>query len=191
MKRYLTYARQAIDRARTTASVQRRFPRAHIDSTVTFRGDTRNLDLADGVVIRGSSVLHLGGMPWCDNQGEITIGADGEISSGCILWGAGPGGLRIGERFDCGPNVCIFASSTDYRRGVGHHIFGPVVIEDDVIVYAGVVIRPGVSIGRGAVLAAGAIITSDVPPHTLVGGVPAAVLRREVREPPLGQGGQA
>ena len=53
----------------------------------------------------------------------------------------------------------------------------PVVIEDDVWLAARVVVLKGVTIGRGAVVAAGAVVTKDVPPYTLVGGVPAKFIR--------------
>lgn len=53
-----------------------------------------------------------------------------------------------------------------------------VVLEDDIWVGANAVILPGVTIGKHAVVAAGAIVTKDVPPHSLVAGVPAKVIRR-------------
>lgn len=51
-----------------------------------------------------------------------------------------------------------------------------VVISDDVWVGANAVILPGVTIGTHAVVAAGAVVTKDVPPHTVVAGVPAKVI---------------
>ena len=53
-----------------------------------------------------------------------------------------------------------------------------VVLEDDIWVGANAVILPGVTIGNHAVVAAGAIVTKDVPPHSLVAGVPAKVIRQ-------------
>lgn len=53
-----------------------------------------------------------------------------------------------------------------------------VVLEDDIWVGANAVILPGVTIGKHAVVAAGSIVTKDVPPHSLVAGVPAKVIRQ-------------
>ena len=53
----------------------------------------------------------------------------------------------------------------------------PVVIEDDVWIGANTVILPGVTIGQHSVVAAGAVVTKEVPPHSLVAGVPAKVIR--------------
>jgi len=54
----------------------------------------------------------------------------------------------------------------------------PVIIEPHVWVGAGCIVLPGVRLGPNAVVAAGSTVTRDVPPYTLVGGVPAKVIRR-------------
>ena len=53
-----------------------------------------------------------------------------------------------------------------------------VIINDDVWIGANAVILPGVTIGRHAVVAAGAVVTTDVPENTVVGGVPAKIIKR-------------
>jgi hypothetical protein len=47
----------------------------------------------------------------------------------------------------------------------------------------GVTVLPGVTVGDGAVVGAGAVVTKDVEPYTVVGGVPARVLKRRFPEP--------
>ena len=54
----------------------------------------------------------------------------------------------------------------------------PVVIGNDIWVGANAVILPGITIGDHSVIAAGAIVTKDVPPHSLVAGVPAKVIKQ-------------
>ena len=54
----------------------------------------------------------------------------------------------------------------------------PVVIGDDVWIGANAMILPGVTIGKHAVVAAGAVVTTDVPENTVVGGVPAKVIKK-------------
>lgn len=53
----------------------------------------------------------------------------------------------------------------------------PVRIEAKVWIGANVTIVPGVTVGDGAILAAGAVVTKDVAPRTVVGGVPAKLIK--------------
>lgn len=54
----------------------------------------------------------------------------------------------------------------------------PVTIEDDVWIGANAVVLPGVTIGNHCVVAAGAVVTKNVPPHSLVAGVPAKIIKQ-------------
>ncbi|MEQ6341790.1 MAG: acyltransferase [Gammaproteobacteria bacterium] len=157
--------------------ISRQFPTAKIEQGVVIKGAIANLKLGKNVQIQTGVVLHLGGMDWCERQGVLEIGDEAVISPHCVFYGAGPGGIRIGKNFDCGPGVGIFSSRTDYLKGPEHHCFAPVIIGDRVIVYAHAVIGPGVRIGDDSVIAAGSVVTQDVPSNALVGGAPARVIK--------------
>jgi acetyltransferase EpsM len=60
----------------------------------------------------------------------------------------------------------------------GSHLAGRVCIEDDVFVGTGATFIPNVTVGKGSVVAAGACVTKDVPPYTMVAGVPAIVKKQ-------------
>ena len=54
---------------------------------------------------------------------------------------------------------------------------GNILVDDDVWIGYGAVVMSGVHIGQGAVIAAGAVVTKDVPPYSIVGGIPARVIK--------------
>ena len=57
------------------------------------------------------------------------------------------------------------------------HSKGGVIIEDNVWIGEGAMIMPNVHIGKGAIVAANSVVTHNIPPYTIVGGVPAKVIK--------------
>lgn len=92
------------------------------------------------------------------------------------------GPVDIGNHVNLAQGITVTAlnhnfSDTNKRIDEQGVSTNPVTIEDDVWVGANAVILPGVTIGEHCVVAAGAVVTKDVPPHSLVAGVPAKVIK--------------
>lgn len=85
-------------------------------------------------------------------------------------------GIKIGSFVNFSTGVHIWTLQHDYRdpdfRCTPEHS-GPVKIGDRVWIGPRVTILHSVVVGEGAVIAAGAVVTKDVPPYTVVGGIPA------------------
>lgn len=94
--------------------------------------------------------------------------------------------IRCSEKITIGNGVFI-AEGVLIRDSDGHSIISephknkaPIVIGNHVWIGSRATILKGVTIGDGAIIAAGAVVTKDVPPKTLVGGVPAKVIKENV-----------
>ena len=90
------------------------------------------------------------------------------------------GKLTIGDRVSIAAGVIIILSSHSNFSDVSKHVTqraDTVTIENDVWIGAGSVILNGVTIGKGSVIGCGSVVTRDVPPHTVVAGNPAKVIR--------------
>ena len=90
--------------------------------------------------------------------------------------------IHCGKRIIIGNYVIIawdcVIMDRDYHSPEGAlEIFNPVVIEDNVWIGCRSIILKGVIIGEGAIIAAGSVVTHNVPPHTLVAGNPARVIK--------------
>lgn len=93
------------------------------------------------------------------------------------------GPVEIGNNVNLAQGITVTAlnhnfSDTNKRIDEQGVSTNPVTIEDDVWIGANAVILPGVTIGEHCVVAAGAVVTKDVPPHSLVAGVPAKVIKK-------------
>lgn len=152
---------------------------AYLDHGVYLHACPAGIEIGDNTFVMHGSVLHVYNFRDLPHA-FIRIGANSLIGEMNVL--RGQGGITIGERVYTAPLVQMLA--------VNHVFDDPsvpmvdqgitadgIVIEDDVWIGAGAIITDGVRICKGAVVAAGAVVTGDVPPHTVVGGVPAKVLR--------------
>jgi len=113
-------------------------------------------------------------------QSGITIGDNCVIGPYSVI--TGQGGINIGDNIIIGPRVSIlpinhhYDSNTLPIKNQGIDANG-ICIHNDVWIGAGAIILDGVDIGKGSVVAAGAIVNHDVPPFTLVAGVPAKIIK--------------
>ncbi|MDE6297959.1 MAG: sugar O-acetyltransferase [Muribaculaceae bacterium] len=108
---------------------------------------------------------------------NIHIGKRVFINSGCKF--QDQGGVFIGDDVLIGHN-CVIATLNhvmDPERRADM-VPAPVHIGDKVWIGANVTILQGVTIGDGAIIAAGAVVNKDVPERTIVGGVPAKILKQ-------------
>lgn len=107
---------------------------------------------------------------------NISIGKDVFINSGCHF--QDQGGITIGEGSLIGHNVVLATINHDLAPGNNRkNHYAPITIGNHVWVGSNATVLPGVNIGDWAVVAAGAVVTKDVPTYTVVGGIPAKVLK--------------
>lgn len=146
---------------------------------VGMRMRALGLRLAGFAIGRGTVLWGLPSLTGAgDTRARLRIGQDCWINVGCRFDLSDT--LTIGDRVAMGHEVLIMTSSHeigDADRRAGSLYTRPVVIGDGAWLGARCVILPGVTIGVGAVVASGALVHRDVPPNTLVGGVPARVLK--------------
>ena len=147
------------------------------------------------------SLPSINGKPMIKNRGEINIGNDVRIWSniertkllsgknGVLILGhncringvhiAAQNRIEIGENCRIGPYTLIMDSNFHDADDHFMDVYGdPIIIEDNVWITSKVIILKGITIGKGSVVAAGSVVTKDVPPYTMVGGVPAKSIRK-------------
>ncbi len=105
------------------------------------------------------------------NPDCISIGSHTRIGLDCHFQGLG--GITIGNNVAFASYSRIWTGSHDINSPDFTAYYQPVVIGDYAWISTSVNILQGVTIGEGAVVMAGAVVTNDVPPYTVVGGIPA------------------
>lgn len=181
--------------------------RAASSSLVIEEGVAASIDPAARIVVQAGRLTI--GKVWpglaplpailnVERDARIEIAGNFDICIGCFVTVNRGAELRTGsgymnyrgtiecfERVELGRNV-IIGPDVVIRDSDNHVMYGsarpsaPVRIDDDVWIGHGAMILKGVTVGKGAVVAARAVVTRDVPPATLVAGVPARVVREHV-----------
>lgn len=138
--------------------------------------------------IHGGPLTRYGARPY-----NLRYGACIEIiNSGRLV--LGEGAANVGLNIMCAKEITIgdgvrIGRNVSIRDWNGPHVIvddayvnhAPVHIGDNVWLCSDCRIMPGVTIGEGAVVAAGAVVTRDVPPHAMVAGIPAKVIKENIK----------
>jgi galactoside O-acetyltransferase len=113
----------------------------------------------------------------CDK--EITIGSNTHFAPYCVLYGP----LSVGNNCAIAAHVVLASIEHSYADIDTPIVKQPtnqkkITIEDNVWIGAHAVITPGVTIGTGSIIGAGAVVTKDVEPYSVMGGVPARLIKK-------------
>lgn len=151
-------------------------------STSLFGGAFKSIRrmLAKGIFLRCGRNVNLENKAYFGTGKNISIGDNSGISTRCELYGT----ITIGKDVMMAPEVIIFTWNHKFDRtdipmrlqGLGK--VEPVVIEDDVWIGQRVIIMPGVTVGKGSIIAAGSVVTKSVDRYSIVGGVPAKLIKK-------------
>ena len=107
---------------------------------------------------------------------NIHIGRNVFINSGCHFQDQGE--IYIGDDVLIGHNVILATVDHDLNPYDRHNHYAPIRIGNRVWIGSGAIITKGICVGDGAVVATGAVVTKDVDENTVVGGVPAKVIKK-------------
>lgn len=134
----------------------------------TIRG---SVEIADNVFIHENVLIRA-------DKYHISIGKNTTINRNTNILSQ----CKIGESVSIAPNVVIVGSNhvfTERDKDIKSQgtISKGIIIEDDVWIATNATILDGVTIGRGSIVAAGAVVNKDIDPYSIVGGVPAKLLK--------------
>lgn len=151
----------------------------YLDEGVYLHALPRGIAIGENTYVMNHAELHVYNFRDLPHAG-ITIGKNCLISEFTVI--RGQGGVTIGDNVYTSPFVQIVAVNHVYddphRPIIEQGITAQgIVIEDDVWIGSSAIILDGVRVGKGAVVAAGAVVSRDVPPHTVVAGIPAKVIK--------------
>ncbi len=152
---------------------------AYLDQAVYLHACPNGIEIGEGSFVMHGAELHVYNFRNIPHSG-ICIGCNCLISEYNVL--RGQGGITIGDNVYTAPLVQLLAVDHVYddpaRPIIEQGITAQgIVVEDNAWIGTAAIILDGVRVGKGAVVGAGAVVTEDVPPHTVVAGVPAKVVR--------------
>jgi len=163
----------------------------------------KNTNIGNNVILKEN--VHIGSNASLSN---ITVGKNSSIETGVICTGYGNGKVIIGEEsyigvYDildwsdnikignyvhiAGPSTGLWTHSSSKQalaglplleKDINYRPTSPIIIEDHVYIGGNCTIYPGVTIRHHSIVAPNSVVNKDVESHTLVGGVPAKVIKR-------------
>ena len=115
--------------------------------------------------------------PFYTNFGQhISLGKNVFINHACSFLDIG--GITIEEDVQIGPRVNLTSENhpldPEDRKTL---ILSPVLVKRNAWIGAGATVLPGVTVGENSIVAAGAVVSRDVPPNTVVAGIPAKIIK--------------
>lgn len=151
----------------------------------------RGVTLGDNVTLARGSVIQATGAMTQLGVG-LEMGANSNLGHYSFVGAAG--GVRIGANVLIGQRVSFHSENHTFERtdmpikaqGVTQQ---GIEVEEDCWLGAGTIFLDGVTVGRGSVIAAGSVVTKDVAPFSVVGGVPARLIRNRLTEGKEGDAG--
>jgi acetyltransferase-like isoleucine patch superfamily enzyme len=146
-----------------------------VRTRVRILGNPKRLRIGDRFKIYENCIIAIG-------KAEIEIGDNGFIGVGTYI-NATYGKVKIGNGVAIAPFCKLFTYSHHYSEGRGvrdSYYYRDVVIGNDVLIGSNSVILPGVTVGDRAIIAAGSVVTRDVESNSIVGGIPAKLIKRRI-----------
>jgi len=136
--------------------------------------DAAEILIGNGTIIQARAILETG------PSGSISLGAFNSVNPYCVLYGHG--GLTTGDYVRIAAHTVIIPANHIFdnpdvpiaRQGLTKK---GIRIGNDVWIASGCSILDGVEIGDGCVIAAGAVVNRSVLPYSVVGGIPAKVIK--------------
>lgn len=140
------------------------------------------IKIGDNVSIHRNTIIECTGVIRDLGVG-LVIGNNVGIAQNCFIQVRGK--VKIGNNVIFGPGVSIFSENHNFsdlevpialqgetRKGVN--------VENGVWIGSRAVVLDGVTIGEGSIVAAGSVVNKDVPPYSIVGGVPAKIIKNRI-----------
>ena len=162
-----------------------------VGKTIQF-GDNVEINALSkkGIIIGDNFSIHKNSIIECtgviNHLGEgLTIGNNVGIAQNCFIQVRGE--VIIGDNVIFGPGVSLFSENhnfkdlSSYINEQGVTRIG-VKIENGVWISSGSTILDGVTVGENSLIAAGSVVNKDVPPYSIVGGIPAKVIKYRNRQ---------
>lgn len=143
--------------------------------------DVQTKQIGEGTRVWQYVVILPGAVIGCDGnicshcfiENQVVIGDRVTVKCGVQLWD----GVTLEDDVFVGPNATFTNDLQPRSRNADAKLL-PTLVKKGASIGANATILPGLTIGEGAMVGAGSVVTKDVPPHTLVVGNPARIVRR-------------